>query len=117
MARMGLASRRAFYGNYFVFSTTTLPKKAILRDFSGRWVRKMRIPTAKAAPTALRCARLAPLAVAEYVKVFPYTMISEDLSSVILPPHIRGHDSPARHEKGQSTDALAKLLKSDVVKQ
>ena len=48
------ASHIVICGNFPDFSTTSLPGKSIFRDFSGRAVRKKRIPTAKVAPTALR---------------------------------------------------------------
>ena len=52
--RQVVASHTVIYGNFPVFSTTSLPEKPIYRGFSGRRVREKRIPTAKAAPTALR---------------------------------------------------------------
>jgi len=52
--RQVVASHAVICGNFPDFSTTSLPGKSIFRDFSGRRVREKRIPTAEAAPTALR---------------------------------------------------------------
>ena len=52
--RQLVASHAVICGNFPDFSTTSLPEKSMYRDFSGRAVRKKRISTAIAAPTALR---------------------------------------------------------------
>ena len=52
--RQVVASHAVICGDFFTFSTTSLPGKHIFKGFPGRVARKTRHPTAIAAPTALR---------------------------------------------------------------